>query len=338
MNYLMLSVGRRGELMKDFRLSMEEGSRIIATDNSPYAPALYFADKQYLVPRIDAPEYIDTILDICKKEKINAVTTFIDPEIMILAENREKFESLGVEVLAPYEETARLCFDKYEMFKYLTANGVRTVMTWGTFSEVKEALDKGDVSLPVFVKPRTGSGSVGARKISDIETLHAAFEEDPGLIAQELMTGEGCFDLDADVYVDTISHEPVAIFSKKKISTTIGGANKTISFKDERLFAFVLDAFKCFKFNGPLDADFFYKDGEYYLSEVNPRFGGAYLHAYGAGVDFIKLIDNNLRGEVNRSIIGQYEEDVVMMMYDSVVIGKKTGDLLEPYHIPTAKG
>ena len=41
MNYLMLSVGRRGELMKDFRLSMEEGSRIIATDNSPYAPALY---------------------------------------------------------------------------------------------------------------------------------------------------------------------------------------------------------------------------------------------------------------------------------------------------------
>ena len=129
-----------------------------------------------------------------------------------------------------------------------------------------------------------------------------------------------------------------AIFSKKKISTTIGGANKTISFKDERLFAFVLDAFKCFKFNGPLDADFFYKDGEYYLSEVNPRFGGAYLHAYGAGVDFIKLIDNNLRGEVNRSIIGQYEEDVVMMMYDSVVIGKKTGDLLEPYHIPTAKG
>lgn len=32
MNYLMLSVGRRGELMKDFRASMEAGSRIIATD------------------------------------------------------------------------------------------------------------------------------------------------------------------------------------------------------------------------------------------------------------------------------------------------------------------
>ena len=83
MNYLMLSVGRRGELIKDFRASMEEGSKIIATDNSPYAPALYFADKHYLVPKIDAPEYIDTILSICRDEHINAVTTFIDPEIML---------------------------------------------------------------------------------------------------------------------------------------------------------------------------------------------------------------------------------------------------------------
>lgn len=326
MNYLMLSVGRRGELMKDFRASMEEGSRIIATDNSPYAPALYFADKRYIVPRIDAPEYIDTIVGICNKEQINAITTFIDPEIMLLAENRERFAEIGVEVLAPYTETAKLCFDKYEMFKYLREKGIQTAMTWGTFEEVKAALDAGEVSLPVFVKPRTGSGSVGARKVHSLSELKDAFKLDSSLIAQELMTGEGCFDLDADVYVDTISHKPVAIFSKRKISTTIGGANKTISFKDKKLFDFAQEALSIFKFNGPIDADFFYKNGEYYLSEVNPRFGGAYLHAYGAGVDFIKMIDRNLRGLENEVQIGNYEEGVVMMMYDSVVI-KKNGEL-----------
>ena len=167
MNYLMLSVGRRGELMKNFRASMEAGSRIIATDSSPYAPALYFADKQYIVPRIDNPVYIDTILDICKKERVNVATTFIDPEILLLAENRKKFTEVGVEVLAPSTETAKLCFDKYEMFKYMRENGIRTAMTWGTFDEVKMAIDAGEVSLPVFVKPRTGSGSVGARKVLD---------------------------------------------------------------------------------------------------------------------------------------------------------------------------
>nr|WP_297125769.1 ATP-grasp domain-containing protein [uncultured Eubacterium sp.] len=319
----MCSVGRRGELLKDFRNSMEKNSTLIATDNSPYAPAIYLADKQYLVPLINSPEYIDTLIDICKKEEINAVTTFIDPEIMLLAKNREEFEKIGVEVLAPYEETAKLCFDKYEMFKYLKSKGVPTVMTWQTFEEFKVDFDDGKVEFPVFVKPRTGSGSVGAKKILDIESLKLAFEQDESLIVQEFMD---CQDLDADVYIDIKSHKPVAIFSKKKISTTIGGANKTISFKDEKLFDFIKNALKHFKFNGPIDMDFFCKDGNYYLSEVNPRFGGAYLHAYGAGVDFIKLIENNLKGNINEENIGDYEEGVVMMMYDSVVI-KKSDDL-----------
>ncbi len=326
MNILMCSAGRRVELLKDIRKSMSPGSRIIATDLSEYAPALYEADKYYLVPRIDDPAYIDTVLKICKMESVDAVTTLIDPEIMLLAENRERFEDIGVEVLAPYVDTARLCFDKYEMYKYLTDKGIPTVRTWGTLSEAEAATESGEVTFPVFVKPRRGSGSVGAKKIFDLEALKVAFEEDDTLIMQEYMD---CLDLDADIYADTVSHEPVAIFSKKKISTTIGGANKTISFKDEKLFAFVKEFMKHFEFNGPLDADFFCRDGEYYLSEINPRFGGAYLHAYGAGVDFIKLIENNLSGKANESIVGEYDEGVVMMMYDSVII-RSERELADP--------
>lgn len=323
MNILMCSVGRRGELLKNFRSSMVSGSKIIATDLSPYAPALYMADKQYLVPRIDDPVYVETVLDICKKEKINAVTTFIDPEIEILAKNRDKFEAQGVEVLAPYEETAKLCFDKYLMFQHLMKNNIPTVMTWGTLEQFEKAFDAGEVEFPVFVKPRTGSGSVGARKVYSYEILSEAMAEDPSLIIQEYMD---CIDLDADVYIDTITHEAVAAFSKKKIETRIGGASKTVSFKDEKLFDFISKIVKTLKFNGPVDMDFFYRDGQYYLSEVNPRFGGAYLHAYGAGVDFIKMIENNLNGIANKPNFGDYEEGVVMMMYDSVVI-KKQEDL-----------
>lgn len=81
------------------------------------------------------------------------------------------------------------------------------------------------------------------------------------------------------------------------------------------------EALKVFDFNGPLDMDLFYQDGKYYLSEINPRFGGAYLHAYGAGVDFPAFIYHNVKEKVsNESCIGMYDENVVMMMYDSVVI------------------
>lgn len=324
MNILFCSAGRRCELLKDFKKTLDGNVKIVVTELSKFAPALNFADKAYIVPKINDENYMNVILDICKKEEINAVTTLIDPEIEILAANRDKFKSIGVEVLAPYKETAELCFDKYKMFKYLKENDINTVNTYGCLDDFEKDYENNKIIFPVFVKPRNGSGSVGARKINDISTLKDAIKEDESLIIQEYM-GDAV-DLDADVYVDTISHNPVAIFSKKKISTTIGGANKTISFKDEKLFEFIKKAISKFKFNGPIDMDFFYKDGKYYLSEINPRFGGAYLHAYGAGVDFVELINNNINGKENEQAFGNYEEDIVMMMYDSVVI-KSVKDL-----------
>lgn len=324
MNILFCSAGRRCELLKDFKKTLGGNVKIVVTELSKFAPALNFADKAYIVPKINDENYMNVILDICKKEEINAITTLIDPEIEILAANRDKFKSIGVEVLAPYKETAELCFDKYKMFKYLKENDINTVNTYGCLDDFEKDYENNKIIFPVFVKPRNGSGSVGARKINDISTLKDAIKEDESLIIQEYM-GDAV-DLDADVYVDTISHNPVAIFSKKKISTTIGGANKTISFKDEKLFEFIKKAISKFKFNGPIDMDFFYKDGKYYLSEINPRFGGAYLHAYGAGVDFVELINNNINGKENEQSFGNYEEDIVMMMYDSVVI-KSVKDL-----------
>ena len=300
---------------------MGDDLKIVVTDHSEVAPAMAFADKAYLVPLISDPDYIPMILDICKKEQIEAVTTLIDPEIMLLAKHREEFEKLGVLVLAPYEETAKLCFNKYELYRFLTEHQINTIRTYGTFKEFEDAFRVGEIAFPVFVKPREGSGSVGARKIETMELLRQVTEEDKSLIIQELMTGK---DLDADVYVDTVSHKPVAMFSKRKLSTTIGGANKTISFKDETLFAFIKSVLSVMQFNGPLDMDFFYQNGQYYLSEINPRFGGAYLHAYGAGVDFVKLIAENIKGNENKENIGDYEEDIIMMMYDSVVIRKKS--------------
>lgn len=323
MNILFCSVGRRCELLKDFRNTMGETGKIVVTDLSIYAPAAYFADKFYQVPRIDDPTYISTILDICRKEEINAVTTCIDPEIMLLAEHRTEFTEIGVEVLAPYEETARICFDKFQMFQYLMSKGITTVLTYGDLESFIQAEQAGEIAFPVFVKPREGSGSVGARTVSNMAALVEAMEQDHSLIIQEFM-GDAV-DMDADIYIDTISHKPVALFSKRKLETKIGGASKTVSFKDQKLVDFVCNALSVFKFNGPIDMDLWYRNGEYYLSEVNPRFGGAYLHAYGAGIDFVKLIENNVVGKENNAEFNNYDDNVVMMMYDSVVIKKIEG-------------
>ena len=315
--------------MIDFREYLSGKGRLVATDNWSVAPALFLADKQYMVPKITSPDYIDNVVDICKFEKIRAITTFIDPEIELLSKHRGMFQNMGILPLCPSEQSAHLCFDKYEMFKHLTNKGVRTVLTYHSLDSFYEGLRKGDISFPVFIKPISGSGSVGAQKVNTQEELEVLFgEEKYDYIIQELMTEGDC---DADVYVDCISHKPVSAFSKRKIETRIGGASKTISFKDPKLFTFIEEVCGALELNGPCDMDFFYKNGEYYLSEINPRFGGAYLHAYGAGVNFLKLIINNIDGKENDSEIGNYDEGVLMLMYDDVVITREK-DLLRDYH------
>lgn len=321
-NILFCSVGRRAKLLMNFRESMKGCGKLIATDMSPVAPALFFADETYLVPRITDPNYYQIVIDICHKSQVKAITTLIDPEIEILAKHRDDLIQRGILPLCPADWTAHLCFDKYEMFKYLLSKGVRTVLTYNTLESFKVGIANGEISFPVFMKPISGSGSIGIGKCNNMQEVEEKWNDGKfTYIIQELMTGGDC---DADVYVDCFSHKPVAVFSKKKIESRIGGASKTISYKDDKLFSFVEEVCSVLELNGPCDMDFFIKDGEYYLSEINPRFGGAYLHAYGAGVDFIKLILNNIDGKENHSIIGQYDEDIIMMMYDDVVIKRKS--------------
>lgn len=321
-NILFCSVGRRVKLLMDFRESMQGCGKIVAADLSPVAPALFFADKMHTVPEITAPDYFERIKTICRQDDVKAITTLIDPEIALLASHRDELQEMGILPLCPADWTARLCFDKYEMFMHLRQKGVRTVLTYNTLASFQEGLRAGEIAFPVFMKPVTGSGSVGVARCDTMQEVEKKWYDGKfTYIIQELMTGGDC---DADVYVDCISHKPVAIFSKKKIESRIGGASKTISYKDPKLFSFVEEVCSVLELNGPCDMDFFVKDGKYYLSEINPRFGGAYLHAYAAGVDFIKLILRNMDGKANESIIGQYDDDVIMMMYDDVVIRRKS--------------
>ena len=327
--YLFLNAGRRATLIKDFKKSLGVSANVISTDNWSVAPALFTADKYYLTPKITDPKYIGYLLKICEEENIKAVTTCIDPEIELLAKNRKLFIEKGITLLCPDERTAFLCFDKFEMFQYLKEQKIDTVLTYDSLEHFEEGFARKEISFPVFIKPRSGSGSVGAERVDTHNELIEIFKDPKyDYIIQEYMA---CDDCDADVYIDCISHKAVAAVLKKKIETRIGGASKTIAFKDDRLFSFIRKICDLFCFSGPVDMDFFYKDGVYYLSEINPRFGGAYLHGFGAGVNFPKMIRNNIHGIVNTDEMGNYEDGSIMLMYDEVIMTKEK-DLLRDYH------
>ena len=102
-----------------------------------------------------------------------------------------------------------------------------------------------------------------------------------------------------------------------------GETDKAVSFKDEKLFEIIRKFVSEAGYRGQIDIDIFDIDGEYYISEVNPRFGGGYPHAYESGADHMKMIVNNLEAKPNRSIVGEnYEVGTYMMKYNEIMVKK----------------
>lgn len=319
MNILILAAGTRNKVVQYFKKTFDGVGTVVATDASELGPAIYDADKHYIVPTITAPGYIDVILDICKKEKIDGVLSLIDPELSILARHEEDFKAVGTTVIGSSYDLCEMALDKMQMYEWLKSHGYNCALSWMDKEEFYKAVDAGEVTYPVIVKPYKGSASISISKVYDKATVDLLFTYSDDLMIQEFLNGQ---EIGADVYIDLISGEVVSIFTKKKILMRAGETDKAVSFKDPRLFEliekFVLEA----GYRGQIDIDIFEIDGKYYISEVNPRFGGGYPHAYEAGCNHMQLILNNLNGTVNEKHIGAYDEDIYMMKYNEVCIRK----------------
>ena len=320
MNILILSVGTRNKIVQYFKKELKGNGNVIATDCSNLAPAIYEADKYYIVPRIDEPGYLEKILTICEKEKINAILTLIDPEISLISKNVEKFKEIGVIPIVSDYEKVEMCFDKYKMYEFLEKNGFNTAKSYIDKEKFYQDLNDKKINFPVFIKPVKGSASLNINKITCKEELEIIWNKSTDLIIQEFMNGQ---EYGVDAYIDMISLETVAVFTKKKIKMRAGETDKAESVKDEKLFELIVEFIQKAGFKGIIDIDVFKVDGEYYISEVNPRFGGGYPHAYECGVNVPEMIINNIDGNVNKEQIGCYEENVYMMKYNEIKIIKE---------------
>ncbi len=320
MNILILAAGTRNKIVQYFKHALRHKGIVVATDASELSPAIYDADKYYIVPPITEPGYIDIILDICEKEKINGVLSLIDTELSLLAQNYEKFKEIGTTVIGSSYDLCEMSLDKFEMYKWLKDHDYKCAKSWMDKNEFFTSIDEGTSSFPVFVKPARGSASISISKAYDKETVDILFAHEDNLMIQEYLNGQ---EIGADVYIDMISGEVVSIFTKKKIKMRAGETDKAVTFKDPKLFNLIEKFVQDAGYIGQIDIDIFDINGEYYISEVNPRFGGGYPHAYECGCDHMKLIINNLNGVANNKCIGDYDDGVYMMKYNEVLIKKR---------------
>ena len=313
---LITSAGRRAKLVEYFVQEFQEGAVSVA-DCNPLAPALYMAPNHHIVPKIDQPDYIDHLLELCQREQVTALLSLIDPELELLATATERFAAIGVTVIVSPPSSCLLCFDKYAMFEHCTLQGIPHAKTYHALTSFREAVALKEVGFPVFVKPRNGSASIAVRRVETLEEVERLFEQSPGLIVQEFLDGP---ELGVDVYVDLLSHEVTSIFIKEKLAMRAGETDKSRSVLRTDVFELVERVLAGSGLVGPLDFDIFDVDGTLYLSEINPRFGGGYPHAYACGVNFPAQVWRNLCGLVNQPDIGHYQENLYMMKHDTLTL------------------
>ena len=310
---LFTSVGRRVELMQAFRAAAQElgcNLEIYGADMTDTAPALQFCDHTVIVPRIRDAAYIPTLLENCKKYKINALIPTIDTDLMILSQSKAEFAKVGTTVVVSDADKIQICRDKRLTSSYFVSVGLAAPLPVDNVA----AYDGG---FPAFIKPKDGSSSVFAYKVESEEELQSKAKEVPDYIIQPFIGGT---EYTVDIFCD-LSGNPVYITPRIRLAVRAGEVLKTEIVQDETIIAEMKQLLADYKPCGAITVQLIRQaeTGKNYYIEINPRFGGGAPLTMKAGADSAKAMLKLLAGETVSYVPGAAEDHAVYCRFDQSV-------------------
>lgn len=311
MNILFTSAGRRVELLRAFRAAYEVlglAGAIVALDIDPLAPALSVADRPYVVPRLEAPDYLPTLRAICVHEEVQAIFPLIDPDIPFLARHRAAIEASGARIAVVSEGAAAITADKWLTALFFTRIGLPTPV-----SVLPEAFDPVAATYPIFIKPRDGSASENAFPARDEREARFFLSYVPNPIVQEFLPGP---EITTDV-VCGLDGSVLSIVSRERIAVRGGEVTKGVTVYDPRIHEACVRIASALPAVGPITVQCMMRDGVPYFTEMNARFGGGLPLAIAAGIDApLFLLGHMLGLPVERPPLGTYQTGIYMTRFD----------------------
>ncbi|MCX7870516.1 MAG: ATP-grasp domain-containing protein [bacterium] len=342
---LLSGVGRRVELVNFFK---ENGFYVISLDIDLTAPALYFSNKFYKNFKFNDPYFISNIVDIINKEGIDIAFSLIDPELPIFSENKDILKN--VFRFFPDYNVVNITYNKllfFEVFSKLIKNNIiPTLNSSALFSEnsnelnsfIQEVID--DDFL--IIKPIWGSSSLNVFKLKNVfkyfNNLEKAISYFKNIISildldyrsfiiQKYINFNE--EITVDIFFDT-GADLVELCQRKRLKVRAGEVERAVTVKYNFLTNFILYLSRLlkdnnFKFIGPVNFQFLIKDEEnFYLSEVNTRFGGGYPLSYYANANFFEHIRNITLGKsISYPLDSRYQQNLFLLRYDSSFIIEK---------------
>ena len=298
MKLLFTSVGRRVELIQEFRRAAEElnvALTIVGADITPDAPALYFCDETQIVCRIKDKDYIPQLLAICEREEVDCLIPTIDTELLLLAENKKRFEEVGTKVLISSLDKVRLCRDKNYTAEYFAALGLKSPLTVNSVEKFEQGMACGEVSFPAFIKPKDGSSSINAYRVDNLDDLKLYAGKIENYIIQPYISGR---EYTIDIFCD-YEGNPVYITPRERLAVRSGEVLKTKITQDDTMIAEMLKLVEDYKPCGQITVQLIReeKTGDNYYIEINPRFGGGAPLSIKAGANSAQAVLKMLNGE-----------------------------------------
>ncbi|MCB0271691.1 MAG: ATP-grasp domain-containing protein [Bdellovibrionales bacterium] len=174
-------VANRGEIALRIMRSIKELGHIpfaIYSEADAKSPHVAFSHQAFCVgPAPSSESYLqaDTILDICKREKIDA----IHPGYGFMAENKifaEKCAKANVAFIGPLPDTIEQMGDKILARRAAEKAGLPMVPGSHNLKDAAEATAFAEkIGYPVLLKAKAGGGGKGMRKVSKAEEIEEAF-------------------------------------------------------------------------------------------------------------------------------------------------------------------
>ena len=308
---LFTSAGRRVELIRAFRRAYQKlglPGNVVAADHDALAPSLQAADRSYVVPPMSSPEYIPGLAKICHDEQVRLIFPLIDPDISVLAANREKLEREGARLASVPPEAASITSDKWETARLFRRLGLKTPTSWKTPEDIPP-----DTVFPLFIKPRFGSAGKNTFKVNDRRELEFFAEYIAEPIIQEYLPGP---EITNDVICD-LDGEVLSIISRRRIEVRWGEVAKGVTLHDRLIEDACVKVAKALDARGPITVQCLMKEGAPHFSEINARLGGGAPLGIAAGVDWPLWLIARARGvPVDIPPLGTYECPMFMTRFD----------------------
>jgi len=312
MKILFTSPGRRVELIKIFK-SVFPDSIFYGGDYDPTSPANYFLEKVFKLPYQIDDNYGKKTLEICRKEKIDIVIPLIDPELVVFARNRKYFFDIGTFIMISSPQVIDICMNKWKTYQFLKKNNILCSKTW-----LGSNFNRKDFKKPVIIKPYMGSASKNIFVCNNFDELkkYEDFLND-NYIVQEFIKG---YEVTVDVFA-TEEGKCIEAVQRRRLKVRGGEVERGVTQKDPIIFKIIENVIKTLKPLGVINIQFIIdtENNDYYVTEINPRFGGGYPLAHNAGANFPLLIYKLAKNKKVISKLGSYKDKLYMFRYDNAV-------------------